>query len=90
MPLAKEDLLAIEQIVARNIDKSLDKALHPLKKDVSELKRDVSELKKDVSELKKDVAEMKVDLRLLATINQLDEIKKDKRLRGLYSFKADA
>ena len=83
MPLAKEDLVAIEQIVTWNLDKSLDKALHPLKKDVSELK-------KDVSELKKDVAEMKVDLRLLATINQLDEIKKDKRLRGLYSLKADA
>ena len=54
------------------------------------LKTDVVGLKKDMTEVKKDVSEMKGDLRLLANLNQLDEIKKDKRLRGLYSTKADA
>lgn len=77
MPLVKEDLTAIDQIVSRN--------LQPVKKDLAEVKKDLIELKKDVTEMKKEVTEMKVDLRLLATLNQLDEIKKDKRLRGLYT-----
>jgi len=39
---------------------------------------------KALAPIKADLNEMKKDLSLLATINQLEEIKKDGRLRSLY------
>ena len=49
------------------------------------MKADIAEMKADIAELKADIAEMKKDLNLLATINQLEEIKKDKRLMKIFS-----
>jgi hypothetical protein len=48
------------------------------------LEKSLKQINVDVKEMKTDVKEMKDDLRLLATINQLEEIKKDGRLRSLY------
>jgi hypothetical protein len=55
-----------------------------MKSDISALKSDISALKKDMIDVKKDVAEMKKDVAIPATLNQLEDIKKDPRLRVLY------
>ena len=39
---------------------------------------------KHLSPIREDVASIKADVKLLASLNQLDEIRKDARLRKLY------
>lgn len=41
-------------------------------------------LVKHLSPIKDDIASIKADVKLLASLNQLDEIRKDARLRKLY------
>jgi archaellum component FlaC len=77
MALSKEDLGAIEGI--------MEKALIPIKNDVADTKRDLSDVKKNVSDIKMDLSAVKKDVSLLAALNQLDEIRKDKRLSSLYA-----
>jgi 3-dehydroquinate dehydratase len=52
--------------------------------DLLDLKLDP--IKNDVHQIKKDIHQMKKDIKILATINQLDQIKKDSRLRVLYDI----
>ncbi len=42
-------------------------------------------VEKNLKEIKTDLKVMKADVKLLAALNQLDEIKKDSRLRVLYN-----
>ena len=49
------------------------------------VERVVKPIKDDISSLKTDVSEMKPDLGILATIAQLDDIKKDKWLARIFS-----
>jgi hypothetical protein len=49
--------------------------------DLQEIRLILDEKLKDI---KADIKEMKADVKLLATLNQLDEIKKEGRLRSLY------
>lgn len=50
--------------------------------DLQAIKEIVNDSLKDI---RNDLKSMKADIKLLATLNQLDEIKKDSRLRVLYS-----
>lgn len=52
-----------------------------IKKAVQEVVKPIEE---DIKEMKTTISKMQADLQLLATLNQLEEIKKDKRLRQLY------
>lgn len=52
-----------------------------IKKAVQEVVKPIEE---DIKEMKTAISKMQADLQLLATLNQLEEIKKDKRLRQLY------
>lgn len=58
------------------------------KEDLLAIKKVVQEVVKpiedDVKEMKTTISKMQADLQLLATLNQLEEIKRDKRLRSLY------
>ena len=77
MPLDQKDLDAISAIVA--------KQLQPVKEEIVSIKSDVQALKVDVKSIKDDIKVMKEDLNLLARLNQLDDIRKEPRLRKLYS-----
>jgi hypothetical protein len=63
--MSKEDLMAIETIV--------EKAVKPVRDDLATVKDDLAALKKDVGSMKEDV-------QLLAALNQLEAIRKDRRL----------
>ena len=89
--LLKSHLEPIWEYVKANIDE-MKADLVSMRKDIGELKTGFVSMRKDIDELKtgfvlmrKDVDEMKGDLALLARLNQLDEIRKDARLRVLYA-----
>jgi len=92
----KEDLEALGPM-RKDLDEMKEalEALEPMRRDIDEIKADFVPIRKDIDEMKealgalepirKDINEMKGDLALLARLNQLDEIRKDARLRVLYS-----
>jgi|688.fasta_scaffold03035_28 hypothetical protein len=44
-------------------------------------------LEKQLQSIKTDISQMKADINLLANLNQLDEIRKEPRLRKMYDSK---
>lgn len=58
------------QKIADLVDERLNKALEPIKNDLSELKQDVGGLKQDVNGLKEDVGGLKQDLKEVKDIQE--------------------
>jgi hypothetical protein len=52
---------------------------------IEPLQADLRILQTDINAIREDIREMKSDLNLLARLNQLDDIRKEPRLRKLYS-----
>lgn len=82
MALDTKDLVAIEEIVSRQIETKVPAIIDERIPAIVEAK--LASIKTDIAELKRDVSEMKKDVAILATLNQLEDIKKDPRLRVLY------
>jgi hypothetical protein len=70
--------MALEQRDLDSIDRLLKSHLEPIRKNIDKIEMDIVSMRKDIDE-------MKGDLSLLARLNQLDEIRKDARLRVLYT-----
>ena len=58
----KLDENKIAEIIVNTVQPMLDRALEPIKKDISELKSDVAELKQDVKILKREAIKHGWDL----------------------------
>lgn len=54
-----------------------------------DIQKQIAVLQEEFKEMKSDIKEMKSDVKLLATLNQLDQIKKEPRLRALYNNNED-
>lgn len=90
MALTLDDLQAIEQIITRKLE-PIEADLTGIKTEVNEIKSEVKWIKLEVKivaeklePIEADLKEMKIDLKFLAALNQLEEIKKDPRLKRLY------
>jgi prefoldin subunit 5 len=59
--------------------------LEAIKTIIQPLQTNLRTLQTDISAIKEDIKAMKSDLNLLARLNQLDDIRKEPRLRKLYS-----
>ena len=83
MALTRDDLQAIEQIFTGKLE-PVEEDLKGIKSEVNGIKLEMKTIREKLEPIEADLKEMKIDLKFLAALNQLEEIKKDPRLKRLY------